>query len=175
MIGIVVSNLVRFIVLVLLQVLLVDHIDLANGWVVPYIYVLFLLMLPLGIAHWEALLVGFGTGLVMDVFSSTPGMHTVACTVMMYARALMLRALAPREGFDPMDRATIGHMGLAWFVTYAGVLISLHHLTLFFLEVYRFSDFLSTFARAIGSAAATLVLCLLAQLLTSRPPRSRAR
>ncbi len=175
MIGTVLANLLRFIVLVLLQVLLVDHIDLANGWVVPYIYVLFLLMLPVGMPQWEALLIGFGTGMVLDFFSSTPGMHTVACTVMMYARAWMLRALAPREGFDPMDRATITHMGLAWFVTYAGVLILLHHLTLFFLEVYRFDHFLSTFARAFGSSAATLVLCLLAQLLTSRPSRSRVR
>ena len=173
MIGTLLSNLARFIVLMLLQVLLIDHIDLANGWVVPYLYVLFLLMLPLDIPHWEALLVGFGTGLVMDFFSSTPGMHTVACTVLAYARALMLRALAPREGFDPMDRPTIASMGLAWFVTYAGVLVLLHHLCLFFLEVYRLSDFLSTFARAMGSAAATLVLCLLTQLLTSRQARYR--
>ncbi len=173
MIGILVSNISRFVLLLLLQVLLIDHIDLANGWVVPYLYVLFLLMLPLDVPHWETLLVGFGTGLVMDFFSNTPGMHTVACTILVYARALMLRALAPREGFDPSDRATIAHMGLAWFVTYAGVLVLLHHLVLFFLEVYRFNDFLSTFARAIGSAAATLVLCLLAQLLTSRPARSR--
>ena len=72
MIGTVISNLVRFIVLMLLQVLLVDHIDLANGWVVPYLYVLFLLMLPLSIAHWEALMVGFGTGLVRDA-GRTPG------------------------------------------------------------------------------------------------------
>ncbi len=175
MIATVLSNIVRFIALMLLQVLLIDHIDLANGWVVPYLYVLFLLMLPLDIPQWQALLVGFGTGMVMDFFSSTPGMHTVACTVMMYARALMLRALAPREGFDPLDRATIAHMGLAWFVTYASVLVLLHHLVLFFLEVYRFSHFLSTFARAFGSSAATLVLCLLAQLLTARPSRNRSR
>lgn len=173
MIGILISNVARFVLLILLQVLLIDHIDLANGWVVPYLYVLFLLMLPLDIPHWELLLVGFATGLVMDLFSSTPGMHTVACTVMAYGRVLMLRALAPREGYDVSDRATIAHMGLAWFVTYAGVLVLLHHLVLFFLEVYRFDDFLSTFARALGSASATLVLCLLAQLLTSRSARTR--
>ncbi len=173
MIGTIVSNLLRFILLVLVQVLLIDHIDLANGWVVPYLYVLFLLMLPLDIPNWEALLVGFGTGLVMDFFGSTPGMHSVACTVLIYARSLMLRALAPREGFDPLDRATIAHMGLTWFVTYAGVLILMHHLVLFFLEVYRFSGFLATFARALGSASATLLLCLLTQLLTSRQARSR--
>lgn len=173
MIGLLFSNTARFVLLILLQVLLIDHIDLANGWVVPYLYVLFLLMLPLGIPHWEALLIGFVTGLVMDFFSSTPGMHTVACTVMVYARVLMLRAIAPREGYDASDQATIAHMGPAWFITYAGVLVLLHHLVLFFLEVYRFDGFLSTFARALGSAAATLVLCLLAQLLTSRPARSR--
>jgi rod shape-determining protein MreD len=173
MIGTILTNLARFIILVLVQVLLIDHIDLANGWVVPYVYVLFLLMLPLDIPHWEALLVGFGTGLVMDLFGNTPGIHTVACTVMVYARALMLRALAPREGFDPTDRATIAHMGLTWFITYAGVLILIHHLALFFLEVYRFSGFLSTFARALGSASATLLLCLLTQLLISRQARTR--
>lgn len=173
MIGILFSNIARFIILVLLQVLLIDHINLANGWIVPYLYVLFLLMLPLDIPHWEALLVGFATGMVMDLFSSTPGMHTVACTVMVYARALMLRALAPREGFDPSDRATIAHLGLTWFVTYAGVLILLHHLVLFFLEVYRFNGALTTFARALGSASATLLLCLLTQLLVSRQARTR--
>lgn len=173
MIGTLLSNIVRFITLVLLQVLMIDHIDLANGWVVPYLYVLFLLMLPLETPHWQALLIGFVTGMVMDFFGSTPGLHAVACTVLVYGRSLMLRALSPREGFDPSDRATIAHMGLAWFVTYAGVLVLLHHLVLFFLEVYRFDGFLSTFARALGSAAATLVLCLLAQLLTSRPARTR--
>lgn len=173
MIGTLLSNIVRFITLVLLQVLMIDHIDLANGWVVPYLYVLFLLMLPLETPHWQALLIGFVTGMVMDFFGSTPGLHAVACTVLVYARSLMLRALSPREGFDPSDRATIAQMGLAWFVTYAGVLVLLHHLVLFFLEVYRFDGFLSTFARALGSAFATLVLCLLAQLLTSRPARTR--
>ena len=56
MIGTVLANIFRFIALMLLQVLLVDHIDLANGWVVPYLYVLFLLMLPLDIPQWLSLI-----------------------------------------------------------------------------------------------------------------------
>lgn len=173
MIGTILNNLARFVVLILLQTLLLDHVDLANGWVVPYLYVLSLLMLPLELPLWAALFLGFGTGLVMDLFSSTPGLHATACTVMMYGRALMLRALAPREGYDQQDRATITRMGLAWFVTYAGVLILIHHLVLFFLEVYRFSGAPVTLARAIGSASATLLLCLLVQLLVSRQARPR--
>ncbi|MBS1498762.1 MAG: rod shape-determining protein MreD [Bacteroidetes bacterium] len=173
MIGTLTNNLARFIILVLLQVFLLDHVDLANGWVVPYLYLLFLLMLPLDLPLWAGLILGFGTGMVMDLFSSTPGLHATACTVMMYGRALMLRALAPREGYDQQDRATITRMGLAWFVTYAGILILLHHLALFFLEVYRFNGALVTLARAFASTLATLLLCLLTQLLISRQARPR--
>ena len=45
--------------------------DLANGWLVPYLYVLFLLMLPFELPDWAQLLVGFFAGMVMDLFSST--------------------------------------------------------------------------------------------------------
>jgi rod shape-determining protein MreD len=173
MISTIINNLLRFLLLVLVQVLLIDHLDLANGWVVPFLYVLFLLMLPISTPSWGNLVIGFLTGLVMDMFSSTPGMHASACTVMAYMRILMLRALAPREGYDTTLRPSIADMGLPWFMTYAGVLILVHHLWLFFVEVYRFDGFFSTFLRALVSAAATLVLCLLAQLLTARASRTR--
>ena len=62
MIGTIIANILRFLLLVLLQALVIDHIDLANGWLVPYLYVLFLLMLPLNTPLWAALLIGFATG-----------------------------------------------------------------------------------------------------------------
>jgi rod shape-determining protein MreD len=173
MITTVLGNLLRFVVLVLVQALVLDHIDLANGWVVPYLYVLFIIMLPFNTPPWATLVLGFVTGLVMDLFSSTPGMHTSACVLMAFARLLMLRLLAPREGYDPGKRPIIAHMGLTWFMTFAGVLVAVHHLWLFFVEVYRFDDLFSTLLRAFMSAAATLVLCLLAQALTSRDVRTR--
>ena len=111
--------------------------------------------------------------MTMDFFSSTPGMHASACVVMAFARLLMLRLLVPRDGYDPGKRPIVQHMGLTWWMTFAGVLILVHHLWLFFVEVYRFDDFLSTLLRALMSAVATLVLCLLAQALTSREIRPR--
>ena len=167
------SIIFRFVLPVLLQALVIDHIDLAHGWVVPYIYVLFILLLPFDTPAWATLVLGSVLGMVMDMFSSTPGMHATACVVMAYARILMLRALVPREGYDPGKRPIIQHMGLAWFTTYAGVLILVHHLCLFFVEVYRFDDFFSTFLRALMSATATFILCLLSQALLSRDIRTR--
>lgn len=174
MINAIASNLGRFVLLMLVQVLLLDQLDVANGWLVPYLYVLFLIMLPFELPGWAGLLIGAATGLAMDAFSSTPGMHMSACTVMMFARIRLLRLMAPRDGYEFGMRPTVPRMGLAWFATNAGVLILLHHLWLFFAEVHRFDAFLGTLLRALLSAAFTLALCLLAQFLTSRADQ-RAR
>lgn len=173
MIGIVIANVLRFVLLLLVQVLVLDHIDLAHGWLLPYLYVLFLLMLPLELPGWAGLLIGAVTGLVMDLFSSTPGMHMSACLVLMYARIHLLKLIAPREGYEFGMRATIPDMGLTWFVTYAGLLVLAHHLWLFMVELHSFRAFLGTFLRALLSSAFTLLLCALAQFLTSRTETGR--
>ena len=170
----VLANLVRFVALVLLQVLVLDHLDLINGWAMPYLYVLFLLMLPFELPAWAGLIIGALTGLTLDFFADTPGMHMSACVVMMFARKRMLALMAPREGYEYGMRPTVPRMGLAWFLTFAGVLILLHHLWLFFVEVHHFDGFFSTLLRAILSTVLTLGLCLLAQFLTSREERGRA-
>lgn len=175
MIGSAITNLGRFAVLILLQVMVVDHLRLAGIWIVPYLYVLFLLMLPFELPAWGGLLIGAATGLTMDLFNSTPGMHMSACVLMMYARKRLLRLMAPRDGYEFGMRPTVPGMGLAWFATNAGVLIAIHHLWLFFVELHRFDAFFSTLGRALLSTIATLGLCLLAQLLTTRTAlKSRA-
>ena len=122
------NHILSFILLVLLQALVLDHLDLAHGWVVPYLYVLFIISLPFDTPPWATLVLGFLLGLAMDFFSSTPGMHTSACVVMAYGRIWMLRILAPRDGYDYDKRPIVQHMGLTWYMTFAAVLVVLHHL-----------------------------------------------
>lgn len=174
MIATFLANLLRFIMLMLVQVLVLDHLDVARGWMVPYLYVLILLMLPFELPAWGALVAGAFTGLIMDLFSDTPGMHMSACVVMMFVRIHLLSLISPREGYEYGMRPTLPRMGITWFVTYAGLLILVHHLWLFFVEVHRFDSFFPTFLRALLSAAFTLGLCLLTQFLTSRQERGRA-
>lgn len=173
MIATVLANVLRFLLLLVLQVLVLDHLDVAHGLVVPYLYVLALLMLPFELPAWAALLIGAATGLIMDTFGSTPGMHMSACVVMMYARIHLLALIAPREGYEYGLSATVPSMGITWYLTYSGLLILLHHLWLFFVELHSFDRFFGTFLRALLSAIATLGLCILAQFLTSRPVRGR--
>ena len=64
-------HIIRFVVLVLVQVLLVNHIRL-GGYVHPYVYILFVMLLPINISNWQLLLLGFGLGFCVDMFTGTP-------------------------------------------------------------------------------------------------------
>lgn len=173
MIGTITSNIARFLVLLLLQVLVLDHMDLANGWITVYLYVLFILMLPFETPQWAVLLIGFVTGCVVDHFTNTPGLHASATVLLAFARHYVLRLLAPREGYEFGSRPNIPHMGPNWFMAYAGILVLVHHLWLFFAEMATFSDMFHTLARVLVSTAATVVLCLLAQALATSSVRAR--
>ncbi|MDX9750065.1 MAG: hypothetical protein RBT71_03180 [Flavobacteriales bacterium] len=174
MIGTIASNVLRALALVLVQVMVLDHVDLLNGYAVPYLYVLFLLMLPFELPAWAMLIIAAATGFTVDLFGNTPGMHMSACTVMAFARVHLLRVMAPREGYEFGARPVIADMGLTWTATHAAVLVLVHHLWLFTVELFRWDRMGEVLLRTLLSALFTLVLCMLAQLLATRTRPGRA-
>lgn len=174
MIGESISHIVRLFVLMFIQVFILDHIDLIDGMAVPYLYVLFLLMLPFEMRHPLLMLMGFGTGLIMDMFSNTPGMHASACVLMTFVRPYLLRSIAPRDGYEFGLTPRLQHMGLSWFMTYVTIMVLIHHTWLFYVEVYMLDRFFQTLLRVIFSSIFTVLVCLLAQFLSFSPSRRRA-
>ncbi len=158
------KNILRFIVLIIFQVLILNNVQL-GGFINPYLYVFFILMLPLETPGWLLLFLSFLMGLSIDMFSNTAGMHAAACTFMAFCRPYLLRMLAPREGFERASNPTIQKFGISWFLTYAGILILIHHFTLFYLEIFRLSSFFSTLLRVILSGGFTLALVVATQFL----------
>ena len=157
---IITRNIVRFLVVVLFQVLVMDNV-MINGYMVPYIYLLFILLMPFETPRWLQLLAGFALGLTMDLFSNTLGMHIAATVLAAFARSYMLDLLAPRDGFEPDSFPRIHYYGFLWFLKYTLVIIFIHHLALFYLEVFQLKEFLSTLLRVILSSilsASTIVL-----------------
>ncbi|MCK5067081.1 MAG: rod shape-determining protein MreD [Bacteroidales bacterium] len=157
---IITRNIVRFLVVVLFQVLVMDNV-MINGYMVPYIYLLFILLMPFETPRWLQLLAGFALGLTMDLFSNTLGMHIAATVLAAFARSYMLDLLAPRDGFEPDSFPRIHYYGFLWFLKYTLVIIFIHHLALFYLEVFQLKEFLSTLFRVILSSmlsASTIVL-----------------
>lgn len=157
-------NLVRFIVLVFVQVFLLKNITLYNI-ATPYLYILFILLLPFETPNVLLFLFAFLLGLTVDAFYDTPGLHAAACVVLALIRVLFISITVQKDGFDNEPEPTLSIMGFRWFFTYAIILTLIHHTFLFLLEAFSFLDFLFILQRVLTSAIFTVFLMLLTGLL----------
>jgi rod shape-determining protein MreD len=153
-----------FIVLFLLQVLLFNNIRF-SGYVNPFVYVMFILLLPVEMPSWLLLILSFFTGLTMDLFSGTPGMHTSATVLAGFVRPFVLRIISPRDGYEPGTDPSMLAYGFKWFLLYASTVIVIHHFALFYLEVFRFTDFLRTLLRIILSSFFSISFIILMEYI----------
>jgi rod shape-determining protein MreD len=153
---------VLFVLLVLLQVLLLNNVEF-SGYVNPYGYLLFIMVLPVGIPGWLLIVLSFLTGLIIDFFSGTPGMHAGATTAAGFVRPYILRIISPRDGYEPGAFPSMDIYGFRWFLFYSLLLVGIHHFILFYLEVFRFAGFFRTFLRALLSTAFSAAFILLVE------------
>ncbi|MBA3901310.1 MAG: rod shape-determining protein MreD [Bacteroidetes bacterium] len=170
----IIKNIFRFFLLIAIQILVLNNIQL-SGFLNPYLYVLFILMLPFETPKWLTMVLAFMIGLSVDIFSDSPGMHAAASTFMAFCRPMVLKIIQPRDGYEFTLSPTIAQMGVSWFLTYAVILIFLHHLVYFYIEIFRFNEFFAIFTRVILSSIFTLLLVIFSQLLFTKPKEASIR
>jgi rod shape-determining protein MreD len=149
-----------FILLILFQVLLFNNIQF-SGYVNPYIYLMFILLLPIEIPSWLLLLLSFFTGFIMDLLSGSPGMHSFATVLAGFVRPYILRIISPRDGYEPGYGPSMITYGFSWFFNYTLLLVFIHHTALFYIEVFRFADFFRTMLRVLLSSLFSITFILL--------------
>lgn len=157
-------NIVRFIILVLIQALVFNHINL-GGYLNPYVYVMFILLLPFETPKWLLLISAFLLGLSIDLFSGTIGMHASAATFMAFMRPSVSRIISSKREFESGILPGINDLGIVWFVSYSLLLVFLHHLVYFYLEIFRFEEFFHTLLRIVSSTLLTTSMIILLDLL----------
>ena len=167
MIKVLPRNIVRFIVLILAQILIFNNIQF-SGYLVPYIYVLFILLMPFETPKWMLLVSALLLGLSIDIFSDTLGMHSIATVFMAFLRPYVLNIIAPREGYEPGTFPRVSYYGLAWFIRYASILILAHHFVLFYIEIFRFGNFFITFFRVVLSTIFSTGFIVISQYFVYR-------
>lgn len=173
MINFILRYLALFVILILLQVLILNNIQLTTLGLNPYLYVLFILLLPFSTPHWLLLVLGFALGFSIDIFTDSLGVHSFACVLMAFARPTVLRLLGSRDGYEPGTSPRIERYGLSWFTRYAFFLVLIHHLAFFYMEAFRFKNFFRTFWLVILSTIFTLIIILISQYITYKKEASR--
>lgn len=167
MIRIYVRNIVRFIVLIFFQIIIFDNIQL-GGNISPYIYVLFIILMPFEVTGWGLLIMAFFLGLTVDIFLMSPGFHTAATVLMAFLRPFVLHSFAPRDGYGSGSFPRVYYYGLGWFAKYSIILIFFHHLFLFSLEIFRFSDFFLILWKTILNTIISGFIIILSQYFVFR-------
>jgi hypothetical protein len=160
-----------FLIFVSLQVIILRNVVLFN-LAFCYLYVAFLLMLPLESGRITLLVLGFLTGLVVDIFYDSLGIHAAACVLMMYLRPFWINLITPRGGYELEMRPTLFYMGFQWFATYILPLILIHHFALFFIESGGINLFLYTSLKVVSSTAFTFITIIIIQFLFFSVKRS---
>lgn len=155
-----------FIIIMLIQVLFMNNMQFSK-FVNPYFYVVFILIMPVSTPRYTMLLLGFLLGLSIDIFSNTPGIHTSATVFMAFLRPMVVNP-STIDDADVILPISIYRFGFWWFVKYAGILILLHHLFLFFIEMFTFDNFFTTLSRSFFSTIFTFVFVVISQFLMFR-------
>jgi rod shape-determining protein MreD len=167
MIKLLPRNIFRFILLIFIQVFVLNNLQF-SGFINPFVYILFILLLPFETPKWLLLIIGFILGITVDLFFHTPGIHASATVFMAFLRPFVLNYFAPRDGYESGAFPRVHYFGFLWFLKYSAILVLAHHIFLFYLEVFRFSDFFITFGRVILSWSLSVFLIVSSQYFIFR-------
>ena len=161
----IIINIVRFVVLLFIQVLMLNNINLA-GYINPYLYIFFILMYPLDGNKSLLILLSFLLGLSIDVFEDSGGVHAAASAFIAYLRPLVLKysfGVSYEYNNVKLYKATVSEK-----ITYLGSIILFHHIVLFSLEIFSFNHMLLLLKSTLFSGVFSFILIYGSIVLFSR-------
>ncbi len=112
------NNGIRFVILLLLQVIVFSQVRL--GPLGPYyidiiVFPLAYLLLPFRTPRELQFLLAFGIGLIVDLSMQSPGLHAGASVFTIAVRPVVLRLFEPRGGYDKLHSPTLQRFKWPWF------------------------------------------------------------
>ncbi|MBC8755400.1 rod shape-determining protein MreD [Kordia sp. YSTF-M3] len=158
-------NSLRFVVAVLAQILICNHIDLF-GYINPLVYIYFILLFPFNANRSLFLILAFALGLTIDLFSDSGGANAAACVIIAYIRPFVLRfafGISYEHQSVRLENTAFGQR-----MVYIIILVFIHHFFLFLLEIFNISNILLTLKNTLFFSIFTILIITLSITLFSR-------
>ena len=166
--SIVFSNIGRFLLLIILQVLIFNNIDLFS-FINPFPYILFIILYTTNGNKPLLYLSSFILGLTVDMFSNSGGVHAAAALILAVSRPYILKisfgVSYQYHNLNITKKVTNDLLKSLEVLTYITLCILVHHIVLFGLEFLRFNFILEILLRTLLTTIATLLSCILIILL----------
>lgn len=173
MLSLIPINFLRFVALLAAQILVFSNIKF-SPFINPYVYPLFILMLPFETPVWLLMILGFATGLTVDIFVGSLGMHAAACVLIAYLRPALISIITPK-GAEFEVEPNINLQGITWFTIYCGLATLIHHTAYFLIESWTFyNPFIALFRILLSTFFSVLFMMIFLFLFTSSKKRRLA-
>lgn len=159
-----------FVGAVLLQVLLFDNIRLF-GFITPYPYLIFILLLPASLNRTLSVTLGFALGLAVDYFSFTLGLHAAACTLVAFLQPLVQQWLQSTQSQNCEDVPSLAARGFTWSLQYTLLLVLLHHFAIFLLAAPSWEHLGYVVLKITATAVLTTAIILFSEVFLFASPK----
>ena len=160
------NRLWMFVALLAVQVLVLNHVWLLNV-ATPLLYVYFAITFPRNTEKGEVLVWCFLLGLLIDIFSNTPGLAAGSLTLIGMIQVYLVELFSPRDSAENLE-ISAATLGWGKFSMLSGILTLTYCLLFFILEAFNFFDWQLWLLRAVCSSALTLVLMLAIESVRKR-------
>lgn len=157
-------NVIRFTLLILVQVLVFNRLNFF-GFINPMVYILFLYWFPIKENRPTFIGLSFLLGFFIDFFSDTMALHAAATVTIAYLRPAIMRFVFGVS--YEFQSFRLSNTTKAQQITFLALLIIVHHLVFFSLEIFNLANVLLTLKKVLATGLFTLVLCLLFSSLFS--------
>lgn len=170
------KDIVRLLVFILIQVLLLKRIQIAAPFfnlIQVFFFPLALLLLPFGTSRIGNLFIAFFSGLLIDFFYDSPGVHASSSVLLIYLRAYILQWLEPRGGYGVQSNPSVSSLGNQWVITYTSMGMAIYILTYYSLQAFSPVYFFSIMSKSIMTFLVSMVFVLFYMFVIYSEGRNR--
>lgn len=154
--------------LMLFQVLVLNKLNVSQ-YIHPYVYPMFIILLPFTTPKWVIMPLAFLVGFTIDMFTNTAGMHAAACVFIAYSRPWLIKAYTPITGYESISAPSVSELGVVWFALFTSTCILLHHIVYFLLQIFWMQDIGFLLGKILFSTiVSTTLIVIFAFLFTKR-------
>jgi len=132
------TNLSRFVILLLLQVFVFNYVQWF-GFLNPFVFLLFLILLPLEISKTTQYIIAFVTGIIVDSFLRTYGIQAFACVLMVFLRSYIILILNGFKPFETGVKPVPGVKDFGWILVYTLLMVFVHQISVTILETFQWA------------------------------------
>ena len=148
---------VLFPILVLLQVLICNHIMLFNI-AVPFIFLYFIVRLPIGMSKNLLYTLAFLLGFTVDIFSDTPGVNSLSSLILAAVKNPVFYAYVPRDDKTKSVVPSIETLGWQNYSKYLITMSAIFCLCCFSIEFFSFASIREIIVLTFGSTILTFAI-----------------